>query len=57
MIEQISSDLHQGISRQRIAEVASQVAAGFAGATITAFIPLFVRRFTRERLLPELAAA
>ncbi len=57
VIEQIWSDLHQVIPRRRVAEVARQVAAGFIDAKITAFIPLFVRRFTRERLLPEMAVA
>lgn len=57
VIEQIWSDMHHGISRGRVAEVARQVAAGLGDAKITAFIPLSVRRFTRERLLPEMAAA
>lgn len=57
VIEQIWSDMHKVISRPRVAEVARQIAAGYSGAKITAFIPLFVRRFTRERLLPEMAAA
>ncbi len=57
LIEQIWCDMHQVIPRRRITEVARQVAAGFVDAKITAFIPLFVRRFTRERLLPEMAAA
>lgn len=57
LIEQIWSDMHKVVSRPRVAEVARQVAAGFTDAKITAFVPLFVRRFTRERLLPEVAAA
>jgi len=57
VIELIWSDMHKVIPRWRVAEVARQVASGFADAKITAFIPLFVRRFTRERLLPEMAVA
>jgi hypothetical protein len=57
VIEQVWSDMHQVISRQRVAEVARQVAADFAGAKIATFVPIFVRRATRERLLPEIAAA
>lgn len=57
LIEQIWCDMHQVIPRRRIIEVARQVAGGFVDAKISAFIPLFVRRFTRERLLPEMAVA
>ena len=57
LIELIWHDLHESISRRRIAEVAHRIAAGFADAKITAFIPIFVRRATCERLRPEVATA
>ena len=56
MIEQIWQDLHRLIPRSRVAEVARQVAAGFADAKVAAYIPLFVRRATCERLLPKATA-
>ena len=57
LIELIWHDLHESISRRRIAEVAHRIAAGFADAKITAFIPIFVRRATCDWLRPEVAAA
>jgi hypothetical protein len=57
LIELIWHDLHRLIPRRRVAEVAYRIAAGFADARITAFIPIFVRRATRDGLLPEAAAA
>ena len=57
LIELIWHDLHQLISRRRVAEVAHRIAAGFADARVAAFIPIFVRRATCEWLLPEAAAA
>ena len=53
VIEQIWKDLHRSVPRYRVAEVAREVAAGFADAKVAAYIPLFVRRTTCERLLPE----
>ena len=57
LIELIWHDLHESISRRRIADVAHRIAAGFADARVPAFIPIFVRRATCERLRPEVAAA
>ena len=57
LIELIWHDLHEVISRHRVADVAQRIAAGFADARVPAFIPIFVRRATCEWLLPEAAAA
>ena len=57
LIELIWHDMHELISRRRVADVARRIAAGFADARVTAFIPIFVRRATCERLLPEVATA
>ena len=57
VIEQIWQDLHRLIPRSRVAEAARQVAAGFAGAKVAAYIPLFVRRATCELLRLEATAA
>lgn len=56
LIELIWHDLHELISRRRVADVANRIAAGFADARVTAFIPIFVRRATCDWLLPEVAA-
>ena len=53
VIEQIWKDLHRLIPRRRVAEVAREVAVGFADAKVAAYVPLFVRRATCERLLSE----
>lgn len=57
LIELIWHDLHELISRRRVADVAHRIAAGFADASVTAFIPIFVRRATCEWLRTEAAAA
>ena len=57
LIELIWHDLHGSISRRRVADVAHRIAAGFADARVTAFIPIFVRRATCERLRHEVTAA
>ena len=57
LIELIWHDLHELISRRRVADVAHRIAAGFADARVTAFIPIFVRRATGEWLRHEVAAA
>jgi hypothetical protein len=56
-IDRIWRDLHQGVSRHRVAEEASRVADDFAEARVTAYVPIFVQRATRERLLREVLIA
>ena len=53
LIEQICQDLHRLVPRHRVAEVAREVAAGFSDAKVAAYIPLFVRRATCDRLRPK----
>lgn len=50
LIEQIWRDLGGQVPRQQIRQVAAEVTAEFHDATVTAFVPIFVRRRTRERL-------
>lgn len=50
LIEQTWREFGGKIPRQHIREVVFETTARFAGATVTAFIPILVRRFTRERL-------
>ena len=57
LIDQIWQDLHRLIPRRRVAQVARQVAAGFADAKVAAYVPLFVRRDTCKWLLHEATAA
>ena len=50
LIEEIWHDLDRQITRERIRQVATEEAAGFRNATVTTFVPIFVRRWTRDRL-------
>jgi len=50
LIEQIWQDLGGQVSRERIRQIAAEAAAEFRTATVTAFVPIFVRRRTREKL-------
>jgi hypothetical protein len=49
-IEQIWHDLDGQVPRERIHQIAAEAAAEFRTATVTAFVPVFVRRRTREKL-------
>ncbi len=53
IVDQVWRDLEQLVARARVDEVARQVAADLGDATLTAYVPLFVRRIARERLLLE----
>jgi hypothetical protein len=50
LIEQIWQDLGGRVTREHIREIAAEAAAEFRTATVTSFVPIFVRRRTRERL-------
>jgi hypothetical protein len=50
LIEQVWQDLGGQVSRERIHQIATEAATEFRTATVSAFVPIFVRRRTRERL-------
>lgn len=50
VIETIWSDLEGRVDREQVRQVALEVAQDFADATVTSFVPLFIRRRTYERL-------
>lgn len=50
IVEAIWSDLEGRVDREQVREVALDVAQDFADATVTSFVPLFIRRRTYERL-------
>ncbi|MFW6069396.1 MAG: three-helix bundle dimerization domain-containing protein [Chloroflexota bacterium] len=50
VIEAIWSDLEGRVDREQVRQVALDVAQDFADATVTSFVPLFIRRRTYERL-------
>lgn len=52
IVEGIWNDLDGQIDRDQVREVAFDVAHEFTNATVTAFIPLFIRRRAYERLKP-----
>jgi hypothetical protein len=50
LVEAIWRELEGYAERERIREVATEVAAEFQTASITQFVPIFIRRRTVERL-------
>lgn len=53
IVDLIWQDLERQVERPRVAEVANTVAAEIGEVQITTYFPLFVRRLSVERLLPE----
>lgn len=51
LIEEIWQELNQQFSMDRIREVALETAAEFQDAVVTAFLPIFIYRRTREKLM------
>jgi hypothetical protein len=54
VIWQVWHELGGQVPRPRIRQVAMQVAAGFRNATVTTYIPLYIRHLTREWLKEEI---
>ena len=50
LIEQIWHDLDGQVAREQIRQVVAEIAAEFRTATVTAFVPIFIRRRAREKL-------
>jgi hypothetical protein len=50
LIEQIWHDLDKQVTREQIRQVITEIAADFRSATVTAFVPIFIRRQAREKL-------
>jgi hypothetical protein len=50
VVEGIWRDLDGQVTHEQIRQAASEVASEFQDATITAFVPIFIRRLTREKL-------
>jgi hypothetical protein len=50
LVETLWKDLDGRVSRQQIAGAVTQIAARFEKATVTAFVPIFVRRQALEYL-------
>ncbi len=53
LIEGIWRDLGGQVTRERIRQVATSVAAEFGDATVTTFLPIFIHRRTRAKLEDE----
>jgi hypothetical protein len=54
LVEQASQQAGGKVARERIREIALESAARYAGARISAFVPVLVGRAVRERLKEEL---
>lgn len=50
LIEDIWHDLGRQFTQEQIRQIVVEVAAEFQDAAVTSFIPIFIRRRTRERL-------
>ena len=50
LIETLWQDLDGQVSRQQIVREVAQIAAKFEKATVTSFVPIFVRRQALEHL-------
>ncbi len=53
LAEQIQQDLGTQVPIARIRQVIREVASQFHDATVTMYLPIFIRRLTRERLENE----
>ena len=54
LVDEIWEDLGGCVERAQVYEVAREVESEFEDATVKMFIPIFIRRFTRERLTVEM---
>ena len=54
LVDMLMHDVGQSVSRARVEEVTSEVAAQFADAKVDTYIPIFVRREVRARLREEI---
>lgn len=54
LLEELWIDLDKRFSRAKIREVASETAFEFEDAVVTSFLPIFIYRKTREKLLAML---
>jgi hypothetical protein len=50
LVEKLWRDLDGQVSRQLIAGTITAIATGFEKATVTAFVPIFIRRQALEQL-------
>lgn len=54
LLQQIWHDVGEKVSLARVREIAGQYADKYREATVTAFVPLLIRRMTKERLQTEI---
>jgi hypothetical protein len=54
VIERTCRDFGRHVTREHILDVVRDVAAQYRDAQVTAYLPILVSRFTRERLQREL---
>jgi len=53
LVETLWKDLDGQVSRQQIARAVKELASRFENATVTAFVPIFIRRQALELLKSE----
>jgi hypothetical protein len=55
LVEKLWLDLDRQVSRQQVATTVAEIAEQFQDATVTTFVPIFIRRKALERLKETLA--
>ena len=50
LIEQIWHDLDGQVTREQIRQVVTEIGAEFQSATVTAYVPILIRKRAREKL-------
>ena len=54
LVDEIWKELGGRVERARVYAVAQEAEREFRDATVTLFVPLFIRRLTSERLMVEI---
>lgn len=54
IIDEVWQDLNRQLSREQIGRTVAEISLAYQDATVTAFVPIFVRREAVERLRRQL---
>lgn len=57
VVEQVAEDVGVDVSRERVEHVVGQVARSYRDASVTSFVPIFIRRMAGEVLRKERGTA
>ncbi len=54
IIDEVWQDLNRQLSREQIGRTVAEISLAYQDATVTAFVPIFIRREAVERLKSQL---